>query len=385
MFKKLYYLLFSLFFLFILCSCSVEQKKTEDIYPKLENWETLTLGSELPPFDNGDCYLERDNDSLLSIIVENVSQEMYGAYIRQCTEFGFTYTMDSDDSFFRSYDSDNAELVIRYSADTKKLEICLYAPVECTTLNIPPKVAEYLPALPSQTGYEKINWEDTYEFVVNGVTKDSFDAFVNQCNAQFGYALHSNNGSYFYGTENSANIDLNLEFCGNGLVDISFCSVDCNIADLPSINPESDDLNTASSASSASSESTLYDSVFYSTNDEATAKIGNSGIFSYKSRGGVYDNYYIIDFDSSFIYFFSHGNGNSTCDRLKIDSGDLNSSVIFTYHDSDSSWSECLHFKYKNQPDHLVLEDSNGFEYDYYTTDHADALAIRDSMEIIDY
>ena len=89
MFKKLYYLLFSLFFLFILCSCSVEQKKTEDIYPKLENWETLTLGSELPPFDNGDCYLERDNDSLLSIIVENVSQEMYGAYIRSMPRIWF--------------------------------------------------------------------------------------------------------------------------------------------------------------------------------------------------------------------------------------------------------------------------------------------------------
>lgn len=77
---------------------------------------------------------------------------------------------------------------------------------------------------------------------------------------------------------------------------------------------------------------------------------------------------------------------NNTCYRLKIDGRDFNSSVIFTYLDSDSSsWSKGLHFKYKNQPDHLILEDQNGFEYDYYTTNLNNALKIRDSTKIIDY
>ena len=96
----------------------------------------------------------------------------------QCPEFGFTYTMDSDDSFFTYLMIlITPNLLFAILLIQKSWKFVCMTPVECTTLNIPPKVAEYLPALPSQTGYEKINWEDTYEFVVNGVTKDSFDAF----------------------------------------------------------------------------------------------------------------------------------------------------------------------------------------------------------------
>lgn len=380
-------ILFALLLIFTLCSCSASPKSTEELYPKVDNWETLTLGSKIPSFGSDNCYLERDNDVLLSVVVENVSPEEYNTYVNQCIAYDFTYVMDSSDSYFRSYNSDNFELIIWYSSDTQKMEIALYSPKECKTLNIPSKVIEYLPTLPSQTGYEDINWDNTYEFVVNNVTREDFDSFVDSCNAQFGYSLHSNNDVYFYSTDNDKGIDVSLEFCGVDLMDVSFRSVDCNISDLPSLKSTIIDSDSSVISDSApAAESAAENSVSYSTNDIDTAKSGNSGVFAYKSRGGTYDNYYIIDFDAGFIYFFSYGNGNSTCDRLKIDGGDFNSSVIFTYHDSDSSsWSESLHFKYKNQPDHLILEDQNGFEYDYYTTNLNDALKIRDSMKIIDY
>ena len=75
--------------------------------------------------------------------------------------------------------------------------------------------------------------------------------------------------------------------------------------------------------------------VSYSTNPDSTVKNGDSGVYAYKSRGGTYSNYYIIDFDEGYVYSFSEGNGSGGCDRVKIDFCDLNSVMVITYHDGD--------------------------------------------------
>lgn len=125
--------------------------------------------------------------------------------------------------------------------------------------------------------------------------------------------------------------------------------------------------------------------VFYSTNDYETAKKGNTGVFSYRSRGNSYDIYWIIDFDKGYVYYFTDGDGESWCDRLVIDSGTLNDRITITYHDGDDIWSYRLHFKYENHPETLIMVDQNGFESTYSTTDLSKALAIRATKRITDY
>lgn len=125
--------------------------------------------------------------------------------------------------------------------------------------------------------------------------------------------------------------------------------------------------------------------VSYSTNDLETAKKGNTGVFSYKSRGGSYDIYWIIDFDEGYVYWFTDGNGDTSCDRIAIVSGTLNDAVTITYHDGNSTWSYRLFFKWQNQPDHLVMQDNNGFTYDYYSTNLSSALSKKNSRTIYDY
>lgn len=125
--------------------------------------------------------------------------------------------------------------------------------------------------------------------------------------------------------------------------------------------------------------------VFYSTNDYETAKKGNTGIFSYVDNGNSYDIYWIIDFDEGYVYYFTDGNGETFCDRLEIESGDLNTYVKITYHDAGTQWSYKLHFKYENHPETLIMVDQNGFDWKYSTTDLDDALAIRDTKKIKDY
>ena len=136
--------------------------------------------------------------------------------------------------------------------------------------------------------------------------------------------------------------------------------------------PEDDDPNKTTETAQTEDDNRP---VFYSTNDYETAKQGNSGVFSYKSTGGSYDIYWIIDFDEGYVYWFTEGNGDSTCDRLKIDSGTLNDKVIITYHDGSDEWSYSLHFKYVDHPETLIMVDNDGFDYKYATTDLNDASA----------
>lgn len=155
--------------------------------------------------------------------------------------------------------------------------------------------------------------------------------------------------------------------------------------------PPTDSSNNHSGDSAENSQTELLDnnrseeSLYYSTNDRETAKKGNTGVFAYSSIGGTYSNYWVIDFDEEYVYRFAEGNGDGTCDRLKIDSGDLNTVLIITYHDGNNEWSYGLHFKRKNLPDALILQEESGFEYTYYPVDLNSALEIRDSKTITDY
>lgn len=124
--------------------------------------------------------------------------------------------------------------------------------------------------------------------------------------------------------------------------------------------------------------------VFYSTNDYKNAKKGNKGVFSYVESTGSYEVYYIIDFNKGYVYYFTDGNGDETCDKLKIESGDLNHKVTTTYHVDGEEWSNYFHFKYENHPETLIMVDDNGFETKFTTVSLSDALSIRDSKKIIE-
>ncbi len=133
---------------------------------------------------------------------------------------------------------------------------------------------------------------------------------------------------------------------------------------------EQDSMLTESEETESTSDETVdtTNTVSYSTNTKDTVKDGNAGVYAYMDDVGSYDIYWIIDFDEGCVYRFTYRTEDSICDRIQIDSGDLNSVLIITYHDGGDTWSRGLHFKYKNQPDTLVMQEEGGAEYEYYTT-----------------
>ena len=124
--------------------------------------------------------------------------------------------------------------------------------------------------------------------------------------------------------------------------------------------------------------------VSYSTNDYDTAKQGNTGVFSYKNRGS-YDVYWIIDFDEGYVYYFTEGNGDSTCDKVKITSGHLNDRVTITWHIDGEETSWYLHFKYVNSPSTLVVNDHFGIATEFSTANLENALELLSSKRVIEY
>ena len=106
-------------------------------------------------------------------------------------------------------------------------------------------------------------------------------------------------------------------------------------------------------------------------------------MFSYKNKKGSYDIYWIIDFNDGYVYFFTEGIGDNTCDKVKIASGNLNNKITATWYDNGDQWSWYLHFKYENFPETLVVNDHLGLATEFRTTDLSDALSIRGTKKII--
>jgi hypothetical protein len=90
-----------------------------------------------------------------------------------------------------------------------------------------------------------------------------------------------------------------------------------------------------------------------------------------------------VDFDHGYVYRFR--NDEDTGMAAKIVSGDLNSYVLLRYKDSSGTWENAVHFKYKNLPDTLILQDDDGFETTFYETDLSEAVKIYKTKTVYDY
>lgn len=131
--------------------------------------------------------------------------------------------------------------------------------------------------------------------------------------------------------------------------------------------------------------------VYYSTNSIETVGDGNTGKYAYKNSGKFYDVYWIIDFDEGYVYNFTHENVDEEkgyhdyCDRLEIDSGTLNDTLVITYHDGDMVWKNYLHFKYVNFPDKLIVVDNDDLVWEYTPADLDKALTLWSTKTITEY
>ena len=369
-------------------------------------WPNTSLGERLPgpPVKTGEITVETSN--VLMVDAFDATEKDYQRFVESCEKKGFTIDSKKEDYTFSAYDDDGYFIELRYWKDDQKINITVKASIETDFAEFSwPKseIASSVPIPKSNIG--TVSWESENGFViyVGETSKEDYDEYVNQCyNA--GFTIDYNKGDDYFRGVNEDGYHLNVNYEWNQTM---FVRMDTSEAlgkeppekttpsseqpSVPSDTPpaQTDPLETTHPVETEKPSSTAPtdepSAVTYSTNDYETAKNGNSGVFSYVNRGPSYDIYWIIDFDEGYVYYFTEGNGEETCDRLAIESGDLNDVLIITYHDGGDTWSYGLHFHYKNQPTKLIMQDNDGFEYEYSTTNLTSAIALRDSKTIRDY
>ena len=143
--------------------------------------------------------------------------------------------------------------------------------------------------------------------------------------------------------------------------------------------------NSNGEAEIKNAESKEADNTYYSTNDYENAKKGNVGKFAYVHEYKSYNIYFLIDFDEGYVYKIIDGDGGNSADRLKIESGDLNTSLLYRYHDGDSEWSEILHFNYENNPSTLIYVDNSGAKNKYRATSIEKVQDLLNTKQVVDY
>lgn len=361
-------------------------------------WPNTTLGNLLPapPVKNGEIII--DSDSSLYARGDNATQEQYNKFIEKCEQNGFTIDEEKSDHTFSAYNEAGYYIEVRYTASLNTIDVSVKASKEANFAEFSwPKseIASSIP-IPAST-FGSISWEDESGFViyVGETSKEDYALYVDAC-YEAGFTIDYQKGDDYFRANNVNGYYLNVDYEGNQTMFIRMDTAESLGLELPEQTSTPDPTPAPSPSEPQTNEPDIESEpidtelpdakpVSYSTNDLETAKNGNSGVFSYVNRGSNYYTYWIIDFDEGYVYSFTEGNGNEMCDRTVIDSGDLNSVLIITYHDGDDEWSYGLHFRYKNQPSVLIVEDNDYFETEYATADLADALKIRDSKTIKDY
>lgn len=357
------------------------------------NWPDGELVKLLPnPSAKRGKIIENSN-SEFAVYVDGITIDGYAKYVAQCVESGFSVNKQEGKKNFTAKNADGNKVTVEYRGNNV-IYIAVYEPefdvsieVKCVANWIFSKYDVKIYVDDTRVDTLDHGTSDTYEMTLKkGVHKVKFEsAEDNSLNGEVKIDVNKDESFEFEITCSSFGID--VDTITGTVVEKPTESIETESADTEptDIELEETEPSNEEEATSKPAEEKKTESVYYSTNDKSAVKNGNSGVYSYKSHGSSYDIYFIIDFDNGYVYYFCDGNGDETCDRVKIDSGDLNDVVIITYHDGDSSWSEGLHFKWKRQPDHLIMQDHKGFEFDFYTTNLKDALALRDSKQIHDY
>ncbi len=359
---------------FIIIRVNDAKKDYKDIV-----WSNLKLGNLIPEPSKTYGEIGVDLDTALSITIIKFSDDDFKEYKNKCIAENYNIESEETSTSYVAFNAEGYELRLVYS--DKELYLSLEAPEKFSEIEWPTKgLSTKLPVPKSKIG--KISWNNEETFIVHlGETNmTEFNKYVEECQS-YGFNVDIGESEGYYNAKNIEKYELTLRYLGVSNIEISLLAPEKEDNKVDNQIDESD--NKVDEKDKQGEEQKQ--SVSYSTNDKENVKNGNSGIYAYKDNGGQYNNYYIIDFDEGFVYFFSDGNGESTCDKIKIASGDLNNGLTITYHDGDSTWNEVLHFKWKRQPDHLILVDHNYSEFDYYSTNLENALKIKNTKTIHNY
>ena len=345
-------------------------------YDKFEWPETEFVQLIPSPKSNYGKIIVNENENF-SIEVSKITIDNFKDYISQCKEKGFTEDIKQEDKKFFAKNKDGYRLNVEYLGNNVikiSLSERLYKvnlKIDCTENIILNK-------------YDiEVYIDDDYLGDIDHGSNDTYEIELSK--GKHEVKIESSD-DYEYDTDGKININVT----GDSTLELE---VTCNTENIKIKNKTKEKEQKKANEKKKTTEEKeskdevkedIPESVYYSTNDSKTVKDGNKGIYTYIKKGKEYDVYLILDLDEKFVYMCCYGNGDDSCWKSEITSGDLNNGLVVTLHDGSNTYQEFYHFKYVNSPYKLILVDSNQFTSEYEPTSLEDALKIKNSRRMVD-
>ncbi len=378
-------------------------------------WPTSGIATLLPTPSSTTGEIYQDDASGFYVFVSNMPTSAFESYVAACKEYGFTVDAYESEKVFRAENEDGYELIISYtgynviliSVDEPEYDISIK--VTCVENWIFSKYdvdvyvdGDYLGTVEHGSvetfdvvltaGTYKIEFVDAEEESVTGsatidIHQDENLEYKVSCTSTQIYV------ETIVGTTTAETAEPVEEETVTEEATAEEETVVEEVVEEETEEAAETEVETETEVEQTEVEETetetvrSYDTPFvnYSTNTEETLYDGNSGVYAYKLSGTNYNQYYIIDFDEGYVYYFMDASYDSTCDKYAIYSGDLNSALIVKWLDGDTTITYKLYFKYKNIPYTMVMADSYGYTYQYSSVSLSSALKIRNTKTIREY
>ena len=354
---------------------SIELKKIKNY--KDFTWPETELTKLLPKPNStkGEILEQSDNNFIVEVTISSIND--FETYIKNCIDLGYTEKSEKKEKSYKAESKEKYRLEIEYLGNNV-MKISLKEPLYLINLKI--KCIKNL----IFSKYDiNVYIDDLYEGEIDHGSKEEYE--LNLTKGKHTIRIESDEDSEVDGkititVENDDTIELEV-YCTSDNVSIT------KIEKIKESKKESKEETKKEEIEEVKEnvEETTKRSVYYSTNDENSVKNGNQGIYSYINKGKAYSTYLIIDIDGGYVYTCAEGNGDESCWKSKITSGNLNTVLIVTLYDSGKEFQEGYHFKYVNNPSQLILEDNDHFETTFTPTDIDYALKLRDSRRHVDF
>lgn len=347
-------------------------------------WPDSNLAKLLPvPKSTTGKIYSNDTDSF-SVYIGNTTIDDYNDYVKACEDKGFTVDKQKKAKTFSAKNADSYKLSVDYKGNN-----VIYISVAEPEFDVTIEVECVENWIFSKYDVE-LSIDDDFEGTIPHGDKKSFDVVLKRGKHTISFESAEDStldGEIEVEITKVETVKLKVS-CSSFGVDVELVSgttAKDNASKETTSNTTESKSETELEPSGNTTETAKPSPVSYSTNDYETAKKGDSGVFSYKNKSGSYDIYWIINFDDGYVYWFTEGNGDSTCDKVKIVSGTLNDKIKVTWHDGGEEWSWHLHFKYVNNPVTLIVNDHNGFTNEFTTTDLDGAIELCNTKTIVEY
>ena len=349
-------------------------------------WSEKVIAKLVPVPKSLSGEIKEDTDKTFNVIISNMTLQDYNEYILLCENSGFNVEIDKDDKRFSAKNTDSYKISVEYIGN-KVIEIIIDEPEFNVSLNV-----ECVENWIFSKYNVKIYIDDNYESTLTHGTSENYDLKLSKGTHKIKFTNaddESITGEFSTEVTQNGKIELRLN-CYNYEISVesksnSVIKEEIKQEEKNEETIEEEKKENTNNAITEGKQDDNKDSLSYSTNDYETAKKGNTGVFSYASTGYEYDVYWIIDFDNGYVYYFTDGTGETFCDRIKIEQGDLNDYVKVTWHEAGTETSWRLFFKYKNLPSILVVRDHYGSNIEFSPTNLENALKIRNTKTITDY